>query len=227
MCMRCKKNKNFSEFRPNKINKSGYSSYCYPCAKEYAKEYNEKNSILKYPKEKIRGNEKHCTICNEYKPISDFKQKRSSWCNVCQKEYDRKRNEKALAKPRKYLDGLIHCRTCDTYLPESSFVKTFTDCAKCKNENQHKKTVKKHGITYERYLEIYNLQDGKCKICNNEEDTLKTRLSIDHDHSCCPGENSCGKCVRGLLCHRCNTGLGNFRDDLDFLKNAIAYLQSS
>lgn len=39
------------------------------------------------------------------------------------------------------------------------------------------------------------------------------RLAVDHDHSCCPGKTSCGRCVRGLLCGPCNDHMGYLRDN--------------
>ena len=33
------------------------------------------------------------------------------------------------------------------------------------------------------------------------------------------------KKIRGLLCHTCNSGLGMFKDNIEYLKNAIKYLE--
>lgn len=34
---------------------------------------------------------------------------------------------------------------------------------------------------------------------------------VDHDHDCCPGGWSCGRCVRGLICSECNVLEGKIR----------------
>jgi hypothetical protein len=64
-------------------------------------------------------------------------------------------------------------------------------------------------------------QGGGCAICRR--DNGKRLLAVDHDHACCPGERTCGKCVRGLLCDGCNHGLGKFRDDPELLRRAAEY----
>jgi len=67
---------------------------------------------------------------------------------------------------------------------------------------------------------------SRCAICDAEVSCLEfgSRPAIDHDHACCSGSKSCGNCVRGLLCTSCNWGLGQFRDNPQYLVNAIGYL---
>jgi hypothetical protein len=89
---------------------------------------------------------------------------------------------------------------------------------------QKQKRIRNHKITTEKFNEMLSLQEHKCAICKNE--FIDTPV-IDHDHSCCLGRYSCGKCTRGLLCRTCNTGLGFFKDKMDNLENAIKYLQKS
>ena len=81
----------------------------------------------------------------------------------------------------------------------------------------------KYNLTVEEYDEMIKALDGLCQICRNPE-TEKDRtgvikwLAVDHCHTT-------GK-VRGLLCAQCNQGLGNYRDNTDYLKAAIAYLEA-
>jgi hypothetical protein len=83
------------------------------------------------------------------------------------------------------------------------------------------------GLTPERYGEMVAAQDGVCAICHRPDTKHHSSLlKIDHDRSCCPGHGSCGKCVRGLLCSACNTGIGLFEDDLGLLQAAADYLRS-
>lgn len=73
-----------------------------------------------------------------------------------------------------------------------------------------------YGITLEQYDTMLEAQNYKCAICGNEDEVEGRRLAIDHCHTS-------GK-VRGLLCGKCNRGLGLFYDNKELLSNAIKYL---
>ena len=87
-----------------------------------------------------------------------------------------------------------------------------------------RKTMGRLGMTPERYEEMLASQGGVCAICRGDDPGTGKRFAIDHDHSCCPGRRSCGKCVRGLLCQKCNRGLGLFNDDPERLEAAVRFL---
>ena len=72
---------------------------------------------------------------------------------------------------------------------------------------------RKYKITFEEYNVIYNRQQGKCAICGNPEELLH----VDHNHT--TGE------IRGLLCLKCNRGIGFLNDDIKILEQALAYLK--
>lgn len=69
-------------------------------------------------------------------------------------------------------------------------------------------------------------QAGRCAICRTDEPGGSGTWHIDHDHSCCPGRKaSCGRCIRGLLCTRCNIGLGNLQDNPETIRAAADYVE--
>lgn len=88
-----------------------------------------------------------------------------------------------------------------------------------------------YGISLATYDALVSKQNGLCALCGQPERSVHPKsgtpfeLSVDHDRRCCPGKKSCGKCVRGLLCNRCNRTIGGFRDDPLLLAAALTYLR--
>jgi len=159
--------------------------------------------------------EKSCWRCKRILPIEEFAWKeprnngRYPACDSCRDP-----------------DGLKRCARCDEFKSKAEFhVKAGylnSYCKPCNSKNGRENTLRSHGLSLGEYESIASAQEGCCAICGKWTEVLH----IDHDHSCCPGGKSCGKCCRGLLCIRCNGGLGCFGDEIKSLKNAITYLES-
>lgn len=98
-----------------------------------------------------------------------------------------------------------------------------------KNKDRIRKRRKfiQYGLTPEQFSSKLLEQENKCKICGILLDNLQpwTTPHVDHDHSCCDREGSCGKCVRGLLCGSCNHMLGQAKDNPTVLQSGIDYLR--
>lgn len=100
-------------------------------------------------------------------------------------------------------------------------------CISCKRENSKKWSLKrtpeydrnanlkaKFNITLDDFKSMLDAQGGVCAICKQTNGDKP--LCVDHCHA--TGS------VRKLLCNKCNTGLGMFRDNPEYLAEAIKYL---
>lgn len=153
---------------------------------------------------------RNCITCLKRKNIQDFyiinpkTGNRSTCCKVCQliksKDWYNKNKESVRKNSKLRREN-------------SPIYKNYQ-----KNGRRKSYLIRKYGITEEEYKKIKKLQGGVCKICEMEC-IFGKELSVDHCHKT-------GK-IRGLLCRKCNIGLGYFDDDTKKLSKAMKYLKIS
>lgn len=140
---------------------------------------------------------KKCACCGEVKPTTEFTK--------------RKNREKWGFSP--------YCRECKHKKAKEYYLDNTEKCKKLARNRD----LKKYGITLEDLEKMLRDQDNKCAICGKEiflfGSSKKITAHVDHDHKT-------GK-VRGLLCQECNTGLGKFMDNTDYLLSAVSYLKKN
>jgi len=147
----------------------------------------------------------------------------SKTCNRCQRLLP----FESFNKNRTFPDGLQpYCREChkahnaDLY-QRNKVNPSWVAKAKERRKKWHQKNGrsaalrKLYGITVQQYEAASEAVGGLCEICGEKCVTGKT-LAVDHDHET--------GAVRGLLCRKCNSGLGLFNDSTELLKAAAEYL---
>jgi hypothetical protein len=92
-----------------------------------------------------------------------------------------------------------------------------TNYATYRSPKRKHELKKAYGITPEEYELLLDLQLFVCAICGTKEPGGKGMFAVDHNHD--TGD------VRGLLCNRCNSGIGMLLEDVNLLQHAIDYLR--
>lgn len=202
-CTKCGVEKPLQEFYKRKA--ARFYSWCKPCARvHYAekREFDKTNNPTPEQarailnQELLKEGQKQCFECEIVKPLFEF------------------------GKVLRNKDGLQGvCRQCRK--PRSTAANK-----KCReaNPDKHRTTAYRaalktnYGLTPEDKAALYLAQKGCCAICYQPfSESFNTH--VDHVHESSP------PLVRGLLCSRCNFGLGHFKDSPERLLSAVAYLK--
>lgn len=118
---------------------------------------------------------------------------------------------------RRAKDGLqSRCKSCNAEYSRGRAV--------APEKNKEYQIKYRYGITSERYEEMMREQEYSCAACGVEFGTGSKRPEVDHDHTCCKGYKTCGKCVRGILCQKCNTLAGKLEYNIEYLNDILWYL---
>lgn len=140
-----------------------------------------------------------CKKCKEDKPVDSFKKDSKyirGYRNICKQCVAERQRTYWKNNPEQYEKHILRVKSYDA--------------------SRHKGS--RHRIGADDFSEMLSKYDGKCWSCKTRDGSV-----VDHDHKCCPGAYSCGKCVRGILCGQCNTALGLLADNPEFIKNLLAY----
>jgi len=142
------------------------------------------------------------------RPVTDWSQRQEKYCPCCENTLP----VEDFGKNRSSYDGFTgYCKKCHRN-------KGYENRKKNWGSSRHYHLTRRYGISAEEADALLENQGNICAICQQPANPqLKKPWHIDHDHKT-------GK-VRGILCHSCNTALGNFNDDPEILDRALDYVK--
>lgn len=158
---------------------------------------------------------KSCSTCKLEKPISEFSRNckfptgYDYYCKPCKREYN---NRPAIRAKKVAYWKTYHKR------PEVKhrMHERYHASPEAKEAAWERNLLRRYGMTRAGYYQLLAEQGGGCAICHVEFNESGAKLSVDHCHET-------GR-IRGILCSRCNLGIGYLDHDAKVLNSAIGYL---
>ena len=171
---------------------------------------------------------KTCSRCKQEKTADSFYRRKMNkdgmalYCKKCARDIEIKCLENNRSKNLKtgFVEKQLTCRICKQVKSSKLFYRDvrrksgFEGACKSCHSLLHRFGL--YGISLENIKGLLQEQDEKCAICNS---VLDNHFHIDHCHKT--------NFVRGILCNRCNVGLGMFSDNPALLQSAVSYLKQS
>jgi len=152
---------------------------------------------------------RECKICKQNKDINEFYTKHAK-CKSCYKQFfARTKEERREYRRSHYIKNRERLRKIakdyyDEYLKHD------------KEKRKLQKIKYTHHLDKREYYDLIEKSNGLCNICKK---SFENKPHIDHDHLT-------GR-IRGVLCNKCNLGIGLLCDDINILTNAIDYLKDN
>lgn len=135
-------------------------------------------------------------------------------CQRCSKELGPRRqkycSDECKIKSRNDLRSPGRTKDCEGCKESFNDTSRVNNCKLCPDCFKFRSDVYKYKITGKQAKELRAITN--CQSCGSAE-----RLCIDHNHKT-------GK-VRGVICHKCNSAIGLFNEDIQLMKRAAAYLR--
>lgn len=209
-CSKCEEIKSVSEFYKN-------ARYCKKCSSEYSRAWRKANPerhrehTLRWQKDNPEKCREHCRKYYAENKEKCRAQARAGYVRnkETRRTYYKNNKEKLCSKQRDY------------YAKNKEKFTAYSRKWRAENPDKMRELrLKQYAISQDDYNALLVKQGGVCAVCGAKpfsEEAKNRRLSVDHNHIS-------GK-VRGLLCIRCNIGLGMLRENLGILRNLIEYIE--
>lgn len=239
VCTKCKIFKLLAEFYPNKDGKFGVHSVCKLCQCHYARQRyigNKNNpNYLRYKASMSKKYKNNLKLTNPDKITNHYLQSdygislddkrqlykmQSGKCAICNNKFASINTSNVdHIEGTKIIRGLLcgHCNRGIGLLNHS--VDILISAINYLNREEFltlKIRYRSHLPRHKKYIFVIK-QNYRCGVCYNE---FMSQRDMNADHDKNTGY------VRGVLCRKCNLGIGLLKDNPDILRSATDYLNS-